>query len=87
MDFKNPDHLLETKAELIQSMELFIEGEAEGEDFVAVFFELPNIVEPEVIINPRINAQVKLDYYAAVYDDELRLKANPAVKIIGISFI
>lgn len=87
MDFKNPDHLLETKAELIQSMELFIEGDAEGDDLVAVFFELPNIVEPEVIVNPRINAQVKLDYYAAMYDDELRLKANPAVKIIGISFI
>lgn len=87
MDFKNPDHLLETKAELIQSMELFIEGDVEGDDLVAVFFELPNIVEPEVIINPRINAQVKLDYYAAMYDDELRLKANPAVKIIGISFI
>lgn len=30
MDFKNPDHLLETKAELIESMEVFLEGDAEG---------------------------------------------------------
>ena len=87
MDFKNPDHLLETKAELIESMEVFLEGDAEGEDFVAVFFELPGVPEYEIIVNPRVNARTKLDYYTNMYNDALQLNANSNVKIVGISFL
>ena len=34
----------------------------------------------ELIINQ--NALAKIDYILAAYDDELRLKANPAIEII-----
>lgn len=86
-NFKEPDHKLESKAELIELVDQFLEGEIEAGDCIAVFFELPGLFEPEVIVNPRVNVAKKMEYYAAAYNDELQLNNNNAVKIIGISFL
>ena len=82
---KDPDHLVSTKAEFIELIESFIEGDTEGNDCVAVYFELPGLNDVEIIINPRINVPSKLDYYTKMYNDNLELNANNAVKIIGVS--
>ena len=87
VDFRNPDHLLKTKAELIESIEVFIEGDADGNDYVAVFFELPGLEDYEVIVNPGANVKTKLDYYVSMYNDDLQLNVNNNVKIVGISFL
>ena len=85
--FKQPDHIVETKADLIELVDQFLEGEIAAEDSIAVFFELPGLVAPEVIVNPRANVSKKLEYYTAAYNDDLQLNNNNAVKIIGISFL
>ena len=85
--FEQPEHRVETKAELIELVDQFLEGEITDEDSIAVFFELPGLVAPEVIVNPRANVSKKLEYYAAAYNDNLQLNNNNAVKIIGISFL
>jgi len=36
-------------------------------------------------VNPYDNFQFKLDYYMNAYDDDLKLKANSAIEIIGWS--
>ena len=85
--FEQPDHKVETKAELIELVDQFLEGEIEAGDYIVVFFELPGLFAPEVIVNPRANVSEKLEYYTAAYNDDLQLHANNAVKIIGISFL
>ena len=85
--FEQPDRRVETKAELIELVVQFLEGEIAAEDSIAVFFELPGLFAPEVIVNPRANVSKKLEYYAAAYNDNLQLNNNNAVKIIGISFV
>jgi hypothetical protein len=82
---KDPYHLVSTKAEFIELIESFIEGDVEGSDCVAVYFELPGLNDVEIIINPRINVPSKLDYYVKMYNDNLELNTNSAVKIIGVS--
>lgn len=42
--------------------------------------------EPEIIINPMENAENKLAYYAKAYNEDLTLKANPSIKIVGYNF-
>ena len=85
--FREADHLPETKAEFIELVENFLEGEEEGCDCMAVYFKLPNLEANEVIINPKINVANKLEYYTAMYNDKLQLNANPAVQIVGVSFL
>ena len=84
---KNPDHIIETKAEFIELLESFIEGAEEGKDCVAIYFELPGLTEPEIIVNPIVNVPKKLEYYGAAYNDEMKLNNNNAVKVIGVSFL
>lgn len=84
---KKADQLVETKAEFLELIENFIEGEEEGQDCVAVYFQLPGLVENEIIINPKVNINKKLDYYGAAYNDDLELHNNKEVKIVGVSFL
>jgi hypothetical protein len=43
--------------------------------------------EPEVIINSKLNFESKLNYYSKAYDEDLRLKANPDIRIVSFNFI
>lgn len=43
--------------------------------------------KPETIINPNDNFESKLNYYANAYDEDLKLKANPNIKIISYDFV
>lgn len=55
--------------------------------FVAVAIELPNTDAPEVIINPPENLENKLRYYIEAYDDHMKLKANPEVRIVDCEWL
>lgn len=41
---------------------------------------------PEVIVNPAVNIAAKIAYYKTAYNEDLTLKANPAIKIVGFGF-
>ncbi|QQO38730.1 hypothetical protein PP657_gp092 [Bacillus phage BCPST] len=43
--------------------------------------------EPELIINPKQNFESKLKYLPTAYNDDLTLKANPNIRIVGYDFV
>ena len=43
--------------------------------------------EPEIIVNPISNLAAKLEYYAKAYNEELVMKANPAIWIANYAFV
>ncbi|MGG3234618.1 hypothetical protein ABEP17_14240 [Priestia flexa] len=54
--------------------------------FVAVRIEMEGFPEAEVIINPIVNADAKLEYYKKTYDDNLNHKYAKGIKIVGCTF-
>ena len=56
-----------------------------GSNYVAVAVSVPNCNEPEVIINHKSNLAAKLAYYKSAYDDDLRLKTNPDIRIVNFT--
>ena len=47
----------------------------------------PDAVQREIIVNRLENiTNGKFEYYQNVYDEELRLKAQPAISIIGFTW-
>jgi hypothetical protein len=56
-----------------------------GSEYVAVSVLFPKCEQPEVIINHKSNLAAKLEYYKSAYDQDLHLKTNPEVQIIGFT--
>lgn len=42
---------------------------------------------PELILNPVQNIEGKLDYYQRTYDENLKMKANPMIKIVDYGYV
>lgn len=51
--------------------------------YVGVAVKLPNLEQPEIIINPIENYKEKIKYYKNAYTDDLKLKANNEIEIVG----
>ena len=64
---------------------LFIEAKGTGQKYIGVMIQTEGSSEPEVIINPKENFNVKFDYYMAAYDDDLILIAAKGKKDIRIT--
>lgn len=43
--------------------------------------------EPEIQINPKQNFETKLKYIEGAYNDDLTLKTNPNIRIVGYDFV
>jgi hypothetical protein len=54
-------------------------------DYMVVLVAGPT-PEPEIIINPSENFSEKLAYYEGAYNEDLTLKNNPSIKIVGYNF-
>ena len=63
--------------QFIKTMERAIK-EGKG---IRVMITMPNLPQPEMIINPPANIKSKLEYYRNAYDESLRLKNNPIIRI------
>jgi hypothetical protein len=50
---------------------------------MTILVDHPDLPEYEEISNPPENWPVKKAYYDKAYDDELRLKANTDIRIVG----
>jgi hypothetical protein len=58
----------------------------ENAKFVAVRIEMQGFPEAEVIINPIVNADSKLEYYKKTYDENLNHNHAKGIKIVGCTF-
>lgn len=57
-----------------------------GARFVGIKIKMPNCPCSEVIINEYPNFEAKLAYYINAYDNDLKLKANSNIAIIGFTY-
>lgn len=65
---------------------LFAEAKNKGMD-IGVEVTVPGQEETELIINKNSSIDNKLSYYMRSYDDDLKLNANPEVKIVGFQMM
>ena len=56
-----------------------------GAEYIGVYVKAPNLDEPELILNPKANANKKLNYYLNHYNDDMRLNSVNAVEIISVT--
>lgn len=63
----------------------FKAAKEEGTLFIGIAVKVGNQVVPEVIINSQENFDTKLEYYKSAYNENLTLKANAAVRIVGFT--
>lgn len=69
------------KSDFIYAMKQAIHHEM---PYVAVVVSVPNCTSPEIIVNPLENVPDKTIYYANAYDENMRLKANPSIRITSV---
>lgn len=65
---------------------VFISAKAAGAKYIGVMIETEGSSQPEIIINPKENFDIKFTYYMNAYDDELVLisaKGKKNIKITG----
>ncbi|MGF0347727.1 hypothetical protein ACQR3P_29220 [Rhodococcus sp. IEGM1300] len=58
----------------------------EGDHTLTVFIQMPSLPEPEMIVNPPHNLESKLAYYLEAYDEDMRLKSNPNIRMTRFEF-
>jgi hypothetical protein len=56
-----------------------------GYKYIGVATKTPNAPENEVIIYPKANFDAKLEYYKKAYNEDLTLKSNADVQIVGFT--
>lgn len=67
----------------IQELEDVIKTSIKKNKQLGVLIEMPGFEEPEMIINPVVNLQKKLEYYKKTYGENLEHKHAKGVRIIG----
>ncbi|MBU5293117.1 hypothetical protein KQH90_03580 [Anaerosalibacter bizertensis] len=71
----------------VKDLEAIIDKAIATKQPLGLLIEMPGFKEPEMIINPAVNLEKKLDYYKKVYDENLEHKHAKGIKIIGYTFM
>lgn len=53
---------------------------------LGLLIEIPDFEEPEMIVNPAVNLEKKLEYYKKTYDESLEHKHAKGIRIVGYTF-
>lgn len=72
-----------TLENLTNTFEFAIRNDA---NYVGVAIKMKDMPENEIIINPNDNFEDKLKYYQGAYNQDLTLKANPNIRIVGLTY-
>lgn len=70
---------------LIELIRTFERAKEKGYRYVAVAIHIEEYEQPEIIINPYVNFDKKLEYYKNAYNDNGTLKANPNIRITMVA--
>lgn len=63
----------------------FKAARSNGSKYVAIAVLIEGAKEPEIIINSKANFDSKEAYYKQSYNDDLTLKYNDKIKIVGFT--
>jgi len=66
--------------------EAFLEGFNGNYEGVFVDIQRPNYPEPEVVYDGKANFDLKRNYYAKAYNENLEMKRNKNIKIVKYVF-
>lgn len=64
----------------------FQEAIKQKAEYLAVVIETRGSKDTEVIINPFVNFEAKLEYYRKAYNDDLVLKTFDGIRIIDFTY-
>lgn len=67
----------------LEDLEALVMDAIENKYALGLFISAPHIIYPELIINPHENLEAKLKYWKEAYNNELELKHNNEIKIVG----
>lgn len=70
----------------INDLEKIVNKAIETNEPLGLFIEMPGFSQPELIINPVVNLEKKLEYYKKTYDENLEHKHAKGIKITGYTF-
>lgn len=69
--------------ETIEDLEKVIKRAIKDRSAVGLLIEMPGFEEPEMITNPVVNLDKKLEYYKDTYNRELEHKYSKGIRIVG----
>lgn len=64
-------------------MEVFADAFDSEYEFIAIAIETRGNAGLEIIINPKVNFETKLDYYCKSYNDDLVLNTYDGIRIVA----
>lgn len=64
----------------------FYEASHKGSKYVGVKIQIEGFPKAEIIINENKNFDMKFAYYKGAYNNDLTLKANPGIQIVGFTY-
>lgn len=73
------EYMFETKKDYF--LRYFKDRQIDNNKMMMITVRTPDSISDELIINLECNIDKKLEYYNEAYDDNLKLKTNPDVKI------
>ena len=62
------------------------EAKVQRAAFIGVAIKRRDSAGVELIVNPFVNFEEKLEYYTAAYDEDLTLKTAPFISIVGFGY-
>ena len=64
----------------------FYEASIKTKKYVGIKIKMESFPKSEIIINQNENFDKKLDYYRNAYNENLTLKNNSGIKIVGFTY-
>ena len=65
-------------------VDIFEEAKKNHYDYIGVAIQMEGYPSEEIIINRLGNFEKKLEYYKNAFNEDLTLKANNGIKIVGV---
>lgn len=70
----------------MSELEAVVKEAIEKESHLSLLIEMPGFELPEMITNPTVNLEKKLEYYKNTYDENLEHKHAKGIRIVGYTF-
>lgn len=67
----------------MEELEKVIKKAVELDEPLGLFIQMPGFEKPELITNPVVNLEKKLQYYKDTYNDNLEHKHAKGIKIVA----
>ena len=68
-------------------VDTFVSAIEDKNNYIAIYIQIKNSLDPEMILILKSNFKQKLKYYVDAYDDDLRLKTNNNIYIFNVEKI